>query len=128
MCGRFTYAKEFRELRIRFNLDRDIPLFRPRYNIAPGQEVAVIFNRDGARGLAMMQWGLVPAWVKDPAIDNRMINARAETLAEKPAKLLSLLRPYPPRLMEAYDVSNPGQLPAQRPAAVHRRANIRHQA
>src|SRR3989304_2252779 len=59
MCGRFTYAKEFRELRIRFHLDRDIPLFRPRYNIAPGQEVAVIFNRDGARGLAMMQWGLV---------------------------------------------------------------------
>ena len=41
MCGRFTYAKEFREIRIRFDLDRDIPLFRPRYNIAPGQDVPV---------------------------------------------------------------------------------------
>ncbi|MFQ5852297.1 MAG: SOS response-associated peptidase family protein [Candidatus Binatia bacterium] len=42
MCGRFTYANEFRDIRIRFDLDKDIPLFRPRYNIAPGQEMAVI--------------------------------------------------------------------------------------
>jgi putative SOS response-associated peptidase YedK len=85
VCGRFTYAKEFRDIAIRFDLDHDIPLFRPRYNIAPGQQVAVIFNREGARTLAMIQWGLVPSWAKDPAIGNRMINARAETLAEKPS-------------------------------------------
>lgn len=85
MCGRFTCAKEFRDIAIRFDLDHDIPLFRPRYNIAPGQQVAVIFNRESARTLAMMQWGLVPSWAKDPAIGNRMINARAETLAEKPS-------------------------------------------
>ena len=85
MCGRFTYAKEFREIRIRFDLDHDIPLFRPRYNISPGQEVTVVFNWEGTRSLTMMQWGLVPSWAKDPAIGNRMINARAETLAEKPS-------------------------------------------
>jgi putative SOS response-associated peptidase YedK len=85
MCGRFTYAKEFREIGIRFDLEHDIPFFRPRYNIAPGQEVAVVFSRENVHSLAMMQWGLVPSWAKDPAIGNRMINARAETLAEKPS-------------------------------------------
>ena len=85
MCGRFTYAKEFREIRIRYNVDRDFPLFRPRYNIAPGQEVAVVFNRDGGRSLGMMHWGLIPSWAKDPSIGNKMINARAETLSEKPS-------------------------------------------
>lgn len=85
MCGRYTYTDEIRDIRIRFDLERDLPLFKPRYNIAPGQDVPVIFNRDGTRSLTMMQWGLVPSWAKDPAIGNRMINARAETLAEKPA-------------------------------------------
>ncbi len=85
MCGRFTYAKEFREIRIRYNVERDFPLFRPRYNIAPGQEVAVVFNRDGGRSLGMMHWGLIPSWAKDPSIGNKMINARAETLSEKPS-------------------------------------------
>src|SRR5713226_2517593 len=85
MCGRFTYSKEFRELRIRFDLDRDIPLFRPRFNIAPGQDVPVIVNAEGKKTLKAIRWGLVPVWAKDSAIGNRMINARAETLAEKPA-------------------------------------------
>lgn len=85
MCGRFTYAEEFRDIRIRFDLEKEIPLFRSRYNIAPAQEAAVIFSRDGTRSLTTMQWGLVPSWAIDPAIGNRMINARAETLAEKPA-------------------------------------------
>lgn len=85
MCGRYTYTDEIRDIRIRFDLERDLPLFKPRYNIAPGQDVPVIFNRDGTRSLTMMQWGLVPSWAKDPAIGNRMINARAETLAEKAA-------------------------------------------
>lgn len=85
MCGRFTYANEFRDIRIRFDLEKEIPLFRPRYNTAPAQEVPVIFNRDSARTLTMMQWSLIPSWAKDPAIGNKMINARAETLAEKSA-------------------------------------------
>lgn len=59
---------------------------KPRYNIAPTQEVAAIRESDAdGRELALLRWGLVPFWAKDPSIGNRMINARAETVAEKPA-------------------------------------------
>jgi len=58
----------------------------PRYNIAPSQSVAVIrADAQGLRSLDMLRWGLVPHWAKDPSIGNRLINARAETVAEKPA-------------------------------------------
>jgi putative SOS response-associated peptidase YedK len=56
----------------------------PRYNIAPSQPVAAILNRDPARAVSL-RWGLVPHWAKDPSLGNRMINARAETLAERPS-------------------------------------------
>jgi putative SOS response-associated peptidase YedK len=61
--------------------------WRPRYNIAPTQQVAAIRTHAGSpqRELAWMRWGLIPSWADDPAIGNRMINARGETLAEKPA-------------------------------------------
>jgi len=59
----------------------DIP---PRFNIAPSQPVAVVAN-DGQNHLDFFVWGLIPSWAKDPQIGNRLINARAETLAEKPA-------------------------------------------
>ena len=84
MCGRYTNTGEIRDIRIQFNLDEIFSLF-PRYNIAPGQNAPVIVNADGVRRLAMMRWGLVPSWAKDPSIGNRMINARAETVAQKPA-------------------------------------------
>lgn len=58
---------------------------RPRYNVAPGQDIAVVRAADGGRSLAMLRWGLIPAWAKDPAIANRLINARSETVAEKPS-------------------------------------------
>ena len=58
----------------------------PRYNIAPTQNIAAIRNdQEGERELVMLRWGLVPFWAKDPSIGNRMINARAETVAEKPS-------------------------------------------
>lgn len=57
---------------------------QPRYNIAPTQPVAVVPN-NGENRLEYFQWGLIPSWAKDPSIGNRMINARADTLAEKPA-------------------------------------------
>lgn len=58
----------------------------PRYNIAPTQFIAAIRNSDeNQRELAMFRWGLVPFWAKDPSIGARMINARAETVAEKPS-------------------------------------------
>lgn len=85
MCGRYKVTPgEFAELKVRFNLD-DIPLFKPRYNIAPTQQAPVIASVDGINRLQLFQWGLVPSWAKDISIGNRMINARAETLAEKPS-------------------------------------------
>ncbi len=58
----------------------------PRYNIAPSQPVAAVrAGEGGARELTLLQWGLIPSWAKDPAIGSRMINARAETAAEKPS-------------------------------------------
>jgi len=58
---------------------------RPRYNLAPSQPAAVVRAEDGERRLAMLRWGLIPAWADDPRIGHRLINARAESVAEKPA-------------------------------------------
>jgi putative SOS response-associated peptidase YedK len=86
MCGRFTLVASKDELAEEFDLD-DLPAdWRPRYNVAPTQEVfALLAGADGARRSGWLRWGLIPAWAKDPAIGNRMINARAETLGERPA-------------------------------------------
>ena len=80
MCGRYGFAPgEFRDIKIRFNIFNEIPLFLPRYNIAPSQQAPIIANLQGANRIELFQWGLVPWWAKDPSIGNRMINARAET-------------------------------------------------
>jgi putative SOS response-associated peptidase YedK len=95
MCGRYDYTPgEFREIRIRWNLDNDLALFKPCYNIAPGKDVPVIVREGERNEMKLMRWGLVPSWAQDPSIGNRMINARAETLAEKPSfvRLLSSRR------------------------------------
>ena len=85
MCGRYTYfPREFSDLRLTWNVDEVFGL-KPRYNIAPTQEAPVIVQAAGKRTLELSRWGLIPWWAKDPAIGNRMINARAETLAEEPA-------------------------------------------
>jgi len=63
-----------------------------RYNIAPAQAVPVVIEEDGGRFLDAMQWGLIPSWAKEPGIGNKMINARAETLPEKPAFRTALSR------------------------------------
>jgi putative SOS response-associated peptidase YedK len=84
MCGRFSLVQDPNQLRATFawlNIPNDI---QPRYNVAPTQPVAVVPN-DGSNRLDFYLWGLIPYWAKDPSIGNRMINARAETLAEKPA-------------------------------------------
>jgi putative SOS response-associated peptidase YedK len=86
MCGRYDYFPgEFSDLRIRFNLDQDLPLFKGSFNVAPGQEVPVIIREEGRNKVKLMRWGLVPSWSQDPSIGNRMINARCETLTEKPS-------------------------------------------
>src|SRR5213080_1000608 len=89
MCGRFTLTTDIKIVGERFGVS-GLPsvtieaVDRPRFNIAPTQPVIVV-NDTGQRQLVPMQWGLVPSWAKDPSIGNRMINARAETIAEKPA-------------------------------------------
>lgn len=85
MCGRFAFYSPSEAAAALFGV-RDAPPVESRYNIAPTQNIAAVRERDhGGREFAMLRWGLVPFWAKDPAIGNRMINARAETVAEKPA-------------------------------------------
>ena len=84
MCGRFTLRTPTHRLAEAFGVDA-LPNLAPRYNIAPTQDVVAIRHADAGRGLAMLRWGLIPGWAKDPAIGSRMINARAETVAEKPS-------------------------------------------
>ncbi len=84
MCGRFTLTADISALQESFPWLGIPPGLEPRYNIAPSQPVAVAPN-DGKNRLDFFTWGLIPSWAKDPAIGNRMINARAETLAEKPS-------------------------------------------
>lgn len=85
MCGRFAFYSAREAMAAVFGVD-DPPPIEPRYNIAPTQHVPVIrAGEDGARYVAMLRWGLVPFWAKDTKIGNRLINARAETAAGKPA-------------------------------------------
>ncbi|MFA5611337.1 MAG: SOS response-associated peptidase [Anaerolineaceae bacterium] len=84
MCGRFTMAIDSEDLRTELALGQMPPDWEKRYNIAPSQDVATVPNPDN-RDVVWMRWGLVPFWAKDPSIGNKMINARAETVAEKPS-------------------------------------------
>lgn len=84
MCGRYTLFVDPADLRVLFPGVVIPEGLSPRYNIAPSQSVAVIANNDPGR-IAFFRWGLVPSWAQDPTIGSRMINARAETLAQKPA-------------------------------------------
>ena len=85
MCGRFTLTADGETLVNEFGLS-ELAHWSPRYNIAPGQQVVAL--RATARAgpaVVLLKWGLIPFWSKDRAIGNRLINARAETAAEKPA-------------------------------------------
>jgi putative SOS response-associated peptidase YedK len=84
MCGRFTLAVEESELQAEFMGIEFPSQFAPRYNIAPSQPVLAIPNT-GENKAEFFIWGLVPSWAKDPSIGSRLINARAETLSEKPS-------------------------------------------
>ena len=86
MCGRFTLATPAQEVAEHFGLT-EVPALSPRYNIAPAQSIAVVRRPDSDEAplLELRRWGLIPSWAKDPGIGSRMINARLETAAEKPA-------------------------------------------
>ena len=85
MCGRFTLYSPLDEIMMRFNIEYGDISYTSRYNIAPSQKVLAVVN-DGKRNrMGYLRWGFVPPWANDPKIGNQMINARAETLAEKPS-------------------------------------------
>ncbi|MBE3066924.1 MAG: SOS response-associated peptidase [Chloroflexi bacterium] len=84
MCGRFALTVDPADLQDAFPEFKFPAQGAPRYNIAPSQPILGVPN-DGKNLVDFFVWGLIPSWAKDPSIGNRMINARAETLAEKPA-------------------------------------------
>jgi putative SOS response-associated peptidase YedK len=92
MCGRFSMAVSLPDLLTRFPVSRAPSALNPLYNIAPSQNAPVILN-DGERIMEELRWGLIPSWAKDPAIGNKLINARAETIQEK----ASFKRPFQSR-------------------------------
>lgn len=84
MCGRYVIMSSPEALRRLFDYPEQ-PNFPPRYNIAPTQPVPVVILENGARHFKLMRWGFLPSWVKDPAKFALVINARSETILEKPS-------------------------------------------
>ena len=85
MCGRYTLKTPIDVLVEHFGIEEYPSSLVPSYNIAPTQEVAAVVEEDEKRKLEAFRWGLIPSWAKDPAIGNKMINSRAETVSEKPS-------------------------------------------
>ncbi|MCY9406299.1 SOS response-associated peptidase, partial [Bacillus spizizenii] len=87
MCGRFTLFSTFDDIIDRFDIDQFLPKdeYHPSYNIAPSQNILAIINDGSNNRLGKLRWGLIPPWAKDEKIGYKMINARAETITEKPA-------------------------------------------
>ena len=87
MCGRFTLTAEFHEIIDRFAIEAAIAdeLYQESYNVAPSQSVLSVINDGEKNRLGYLKWGLIPSWSKDEKIGSKLINARGETLAEKPS-------------------------------------------
>ena len=97
MCGRFTLHTPESRIRVAFNLEQAEPLgLEPRFNIAPSQPVPIIRDTDAGREMVLAKWGLVPHWSKEPKTKYSTINARIETVAEKPVLPDSLQAPALP--------------------------------
>ena len=84
MCGRYSLIADLGELAKRYEFDGDGLALKPAYNVAPTQDVLTVVGGE-ARRSGFMRWGLIPWWAKNASIGSRMINARAETVSEKPA-------------------------------------------
>ena len=85
MCGRYSIARDISELEKIVKFIYKITDFKPRYNIAPRSHVPVLVSENGQTVLKEMRWGLIPHWSKDEKIGDKLTNARAETLTEKPS-------------------------------------------
>ena len=124
MCGRFVSTSPPDELAAYFGADAVAEaVLEPNYNVAPTQDVLAVVEADGARHLDAFFWGLIPSWAKDVKIGSRMINARAETLAEKSA----FKKPFATRrcLVPAdgfyeWKKLGPGKKPKKQPMYIHR--------
>lgn len=93
MCGRYAAARSIDVVAGHFGADGiDYQLAPPGYNVAPTDRVPVVVQRDGSRAVVGMRWGLVPPWAGDPSVGARMINARAESVGDKPAFRTPLAR------------------------------------
>ena len=91
MCGRYSLAADLEDIQQRFELFASDLTYSPRYNIAPTQPVLAVTNHDGRRA-SYMRWGLIPSWAKTASVGNRLINARAETVAKRPSFRTALAR------------------------------------
>ena len=91
MCGRYTLTSAPEAIRALFRY-LEQPNFPPRFNVAPGQPIAIVRLVNGQRQFALVRWGLLPSWVKDPKAFTLQINARGETVAEKPAFRAAMTR------------------------------------
>ena len=123
MCGRFVITSPPAALRQIFGY-LEQPNFPPRHNIAPTQPVPVVIVENGVRHFRLMRWGLLPAWVKDPGKFTLLINARSETVAEKPAFKNAIRRAKPgeekkppaskqaPSGTEREEPTQPGEVPS----------------
>lgn len=87
MCGRFTLTATVDQLIDRFDIEYFLEQedFQPSYNIAPSQSVVAVVNNGRHNKMGFLRWGLIPPWAKDMSIGHKMINARSETLLEKPS-------------------------------------------
>lgn len=85
MCGRYRLKRPWRDLHALYSIQNDSNRIVPRWNIAPTQDVPVFRRGETGLDVSLLRWGLVPAWAKDLRIGNQCINARAESVAEKPA-------------------------------------------
>lgn len=83
MCGRFVRSITIEKIRTEFRVKKVLDELPPSYNIAPSQDILII-NQEGEKQLIACTWGLIPSWAKNPSIGHKTINARAETVAEKP--------------------------------------------
>src|SRR4051812_48624090 len=84
MCGRFTQRSPSKKIAKKFEVG-EVPQLAERYNVAPSQAVLAVREAPDGREASFLKWGLVPRWAKDAAIGNRLVNARSETVTEKPS-------------------------------------------
>ncbi len=85
MCGRFALVSDLADIEEKFAIQKASYDFNPNWNVSPGQYISAVIRREGQNVLVPFLWGLIPSSAKDPSIGYRMINARAETIHEKPS-------------------------------------------